>query len=74
MAPAPATWGWLTGCNDLTKSVRANNYLAGQRKSSSLDDWRDNWRCIRGTTIVAGCVGGGNPRGLGPDSFVGGGI
>jgi hypothetical protein len=62
--------GWrLTGCNDLGKSVGANNYLAGQRKSSSRSDWRSNRRCIRGTSLVARGVGGGNPLSLGSGSI-----
>jgi hypothetical protein len=60
----------LTGCNDLGKSVGANNYLAIRRKSSR----RNDWRCIRRTTSVGSCVGGSNPLGLGPGSFDGGGI
>jgi hypothetical protein len=64
----------LAGCKDLGKSVCANNYLSGRRKGSSLNDWRDNGRCVRRTTSVGGCVGGSNPLGLDPGLFNGGGV
>jgi hypothetical protein len=63
----------MTGCNDLGKSVGANNYLAGREKSSGRGDWRGNRRCVRGTSLVAS-GGGGNPLSLCSGSFVGGSV
>jgi hypothetical protein len=65
----------LNGRNDLGKCGSDNNYRASgvSRKCSGRGGWRDNRRCIWGTSLVTS-GGGGNPLGLGPGSFVGGAV
>jgi hypothetical protein len=65
----------LNGRKDLGKCGGANNYRASdvRRECGSRGGWRDNRRCIWGTSLVTS-GGGGDPHGLGPGSFVGGAV
>jgi hypothetical protein len=65
----------LNGRKDLSKLGLANNYRASDvgRECGVRRGWRDNRRCIWGTSLVAS-GGGGDPLGLGPGSFVGGAV
>jgi hypothetical protein len=63
----------LNGRKDLGKCGGANKYLASSGKSSGHGGWRDNRRCIRGTSLLTS-GGGGNSLSLGPGPFVGGAV
>jgi hypothetical protein len=63
----------LNGRKDLGKCGGANKYLASLGKSSGRGGWRDNRRCIRGTSLITS-GGGGDPLSLGSGTFVGGAV
>jgi hypothetical protein len=65
----------LKGCKDLSKLGLANNYRASdaRQECGGCGGWRDNRRCIWGTSMVTSS-GGGDPVSLGPGSFVGGAV
>jgi hypothetical protein len=65
----------LNGRKDLSKCGLANNYRAsdGKQGCGGCGSWRDNRRCIWGTSLVTS-GGGGDPVGLGYGSFVGGAV
>jgi hypothetical protein len=63
----------LNGRKDLGKCGGVNKYLASIGKSSGCGGWRDNRRCIGGTSLVTS-NGSSDPLGLGSGPFVGGAV